>query len=184
MAKGRMIVGAILLEGETPLNFLKLAIEAPFEQYFFVCIGDFSTALLCEESKLLVNQLLSNGKDNFYFMPELEGHNENVNTFVNCFDVCYVNDGNMHLPHPVLSKAAWFGKPVLGSKEDTVGQLLKTFKTGIAVNGVMRESLDALQLLRLQMPFEKNFDMNRFKNYAKLQSQDALRQTFEELLWF
>lgn len=184
MAKGRMIVGSILLEKENPENFLKLALTAPFEEYFFVCIGDFSNGLLSPSSKEMLNQLLTSGRDNFYFILEGEGDNKTINGLVKGFDICYVNDGNSHLPHPILSKAAWFGKPVIGTKEDTIGKLLQTFKTGIAVNGNIRESMDALHLLRLQMPFEQNFDMSRFKNYAKLQSQDALRQGFEELLWF
>jgi len=184
MARGRMIVGAVLLERENPENFLKLALAAPFEQYFFVCVGDFSNGLLSTNCKEMMHQLLISGRDNFYFMLEGERDSKTINSLVRGFDICYVNDGDSHLPHPILSKAAWFKKPVIGSKDETVGKLLQTFKTGIAVNGNLRESIDALQLLRLQMPFEQNFDMSRFKNYAKLQSQDALRQAFEELLWF
>ena len=65
-----------------------------------------------------------------------------------------------------------------------MGALLDAFKTGISVNGNINESLQALNTLRLQMPFEKNFDLSKLRNYAQLQNQECLRDAWESLLLF
>lgn len=184
MAKERMVVGTILMEGEDPENFMKVALEAAPDQYFFVCAGKLEPDELSETARASLLQLLGSNRNNCYFILQDTDESEQVNELLKTFDVCYLNDGNFGLPHPLLTKAAHFHKPVLGSKNDMIGQLLQAFKTGITVNGKVSESLNALATLRLQMPFEKNFDLNRFKNYAQLQSQDALRDAWESLILF
>jgi hypothetical protein len=65
-----------------------------------------------------------------------------------------------------------------------IGKLIGAFKTGITVNGSVNESINALGTMRYQMPFEKNFDLSKLKNYAQLQSREALRDAWEMLLLF
>ncbi len=184
MAGNRMIVGTILLENENPENFLKVAAAADSDKYFFVCAGVVDPLLLTQSAREALDKLLVSGKSNIYFILHNMEESESINDLLNAFDVCYLNDGNFKLPHPLLSKAAYFNKPVIGSKEDMIGKLLASFKTGIGVNGKVGESLDALNLLRMQMPFENNFDLSKLQNYAKLQSREALEEALEELLTF
>lgn len=184
MAKGRMVVGTILLENEDPENFLHLANVAPWDEYFFVCAGGLEGDILSGESKAFLSELLSSGRDNNYFILHNLEESESINDLLLSFDVCYLNDGNYGMPHPLLTKAAHFNKPVLGSKNDVVGALLEAFKTGITVNGQINESIQALNTLRLQMPFEKNFDLSKLRNYAQLQNQECLRDAWESLLLF
>jgi hypothetical protein len=184
MAKHKMIVGTILLEEENPENFLALANEAPFDQYFFVCAGSLDASFLSERSRDILSQILSSGRNNNYFMLNNLEESEDINDILCTFDVCYLNDGDFQLPHPLLTKAAHFSKPVIGSKRDMIGKLVQTFNTGITVNGSVNESINALATMRYQMPFEKNFDLSKLKNYAQLQSQEALRDAWEMLLLF
>ncbi len=184
MAKHKMIVGTILLEEENPENFLALANEAPFEEYFFVCAGSLDASFLSERSRDILSQILSSGRNNNYFMLNNLEESEDINDILCTFDVCYLNDGDFQLPHPLLTKAAHFSKPVIGSKRDMIGKLVQTFNTGITVNGSVNESINALATMRYQMPFEKNFDLSKLKNYAQLQSQEALRDAWEMLLLF
>lgn len=184
MAGNRMIVGTILLENENPENFLKVAASADSDKYFFVCAGVIEPVSLTQSAREALDKLLISGKNNIYFILHNLEESESINDLLNAFDVCYLNDGNFKLPHPLLSKAAYFNKPVIGSKEDMIGKLLASFKTGIGVNGKVGESLDALNLLRMQMPFENNFDLSKLQNYAKLQSKEALQEALEELLTF
>jgi hypothetical protein len=179
-----MVVGTILLEDENPENFLSLALTAAPDAYFFVCAGKLEPENLNEKTRELLNELLISGRQNNYFVLEDFEDSQSINDLVRTFDVCYLNDGSFQMPHPLLTKAAWFSKPVLGSKNDMVGQLLTAFKTGITVNGKVNESLQALATLKLQMPFERNFDMAKLRNYARLQNQDALRDSLEMLLLF
>ncbi|MBC7383092.1 MAG: hypothetical protein H7296_08880 [Bacteroidia bacterium] len=184
MAAGRMITGTILLENENPENFLKMAAIADSDTFFFVCAGVIEPSTLSELAKQALDKLLQSGKNNTYFILQSLDERQYINDLVTTFDVCYLNDGNYNLPHPLLSKAAFFNKPVIGSKNDMTGKLLASFKTGIGVNGKVSESLNALNLLRLQMPFEHNFDMGKLNNYAKLQGPEALTEALEELLSF
>ncbi|OYU94272.1 MAG: hypothetical protein CFE21_16935 [Bacteroidetes bacterium B1(2017)] len=184
MARDRMVVGTILLENENPENFLNLANMAPSDQYFFVCAGRIEPEQLNDNCKQALNQLLSSGKNNNYFILHQLEDSESINDLLLTFDVCYLNDGDFQLPHPLLTKAAFFHKPVVGSRNDMIGKLLSAFKTGITVNGKVGESVSALSTLRLQMPFDKNFDLGRLRNYAQLQNQDALRDALEMILQF
>ncbi|MDZ4668149.1 MAG: hypothetical protein SGJ00_09710 [bacterium] len=184
MAKGRMVVGTILLEHENPENFLNVANAAAADQYFFVCVGSLEPEILGEKARTYLSELLSSGKNNNYFILHTLDESEAINDMLLCFDVCYLNDGNYEMPHPLLTKAAYFNKPVLGSKNDMIGALLEAFKTGITVNGKVDESIRALNTLRLQMPFDKNFDLEKLRNYAQLQNQECLRDAWEMLLLF
>ncbi len=184
MARHKMIVGTILLEDENPENFLALANEAPFDEYFFVCAGSLDAVFISERSKEILSQILSSGRNNNYFMLYNFDESEDVNDILCTFDVCYLNDGDFQLPHPLLTKAAHFNKPVVGSKRDMIGKLLQAFNTGITVNGSVNESINALGTMRYQMPFDKNFDLSKLKNYAQLQSREALRDAWEMLLLF
>jgi hypothetical protein len=65
-----------------------------------------------------------------------------------------------------------------------IGKLIGAFKTGITVNGAVAESITAIGTLRYQLPFEKNFDLSKLKNYSQLQSSEALRDAWEMLLLF
>lgn len=184
MARDRMVVGTVLLEGEHPVHFLELANQSPSDQYFFVCVGNLEADRLGPETAAQLGRLLESGKKNSYFILHEPDDNQQLNELIRSFDVCYLNDGNLTLPHPLLTKAAAFRKPVIGSKQNMVGRLIQTFGTGITVNGAVMESLQALQTLRLQMPFEANLDQSKFVNYARLQDSNALREAWEELLWF
>jgi hypothetical protein len=184
LAKGRMVIGTLLLDGENPENFLELACLAPSDQYFFVYAGKLKTEHLSDVAKQYLQKLLSSNKNNYYLIfHELEG-DWAVNDLLKAFDLLYLNDGNYQMPHSMLSKAAHFNKPVLASKNDMIGKLVSTFKTGITVNGEISESLSALSALRLQMPFETSFDLGKFRNYSQLQSPEALREAWEMILLF
>jgi glycosyltransferase involved in cell wall biosynthesis len=184
MAKDRMVIGTILLEDENPENFLHLANNAGKEDYFFVCAGRIEPENLSENSRVALSNLLSSGKDNIFFLLHELENSEQINDLFLTFDVCYLNDGTMTLPHPLLTKAAHFGKPVLGSKNDMVGKLVSAFETGIAINGHLSESLQALTILRMQMPLNQNFNVKKLKNYAQLQNQATLKDALEELILF
>ena len=184
MAAGRMIVGTILLENENPENFLTVAVSADSDKYFFVSAGKFDPNNLSKKAREALGTLLKSDKKNTYFILHNFEESESINDLMQVFDVCYLNDGQFQLPHPLLSKAAYFNKPVIGSKNDMIGKLLASFKTGIGVNGKVNDSLEALNLLRLQMPFEQNFDLEKLQNYAKLQSPEALHDALESIFVF
>lgn len=183
MAQGRMIVGTILLDHESIEHFAYLATVAAQEHYFFVCAGELSKEHLSEQDKKSLNNLLNAGRDNNYFILHNIDDYEQINALVQAFDVCYVNAGKDNLPHGILSKAAYFNKPVIGLKSQMNGKLIASFKLGIAVSKDPNDSIQALHTLRLQMPFPQNFNNTPLKNYALLQNQMHVKEAWEMLLW-
>jgi hypothetical protein len=88
------------------------------------------------------------------------------------------------IPHALLSKAAFFNKPVIGVSEELTGKLISTFKLGMVVTTELSESMQVLQTYRLQMPLDQNFNNSSLQNYTQLQNQLHLRDAWEMLLWF
>jgi len=184
MARGRMIVGNVLLENEEVTHFTNLALQANPDQYFFVCAGAISSQHLSASAQESLSNLLSSGKQNNYFILDDLDDYEQINALVQCFDVCYVMASKQLMPHALLSKAAFFNKPVIGVSQELTGKLISTFKLGIVVSTELTESLQALQTYRLQMPLDQNFNNSSLQNYTQLQNQLHLRDAWEMLLWF
>jgi hypothetical protein len=184
MAKGRMIVGNILLENEEVTHFTDLALQANTDHYFFVCAGAISPQHLSASAQESLSNLLSSGKQNNHFILDNLDDYEQVNALVKCFDVCYVMASKQSIPHALLSKAAFFNKPVIGVSQELTGKLISTFKLGMVVTTELSESMQVLQTYRLQMPLDQNFNNSSLQNYTQLQNQLHLRDAWEMLLWF
>lgn len=184
MARGRMIVGNILLENEDVTHFTNIALQANTDHYFFVCAGAISPQHLPASAQESLSNLLSAGKQNNHFILHNLDDYEQINALVKCFDVCYVMASMQPMPHALLSKAAFFNKPVIGVSQELTGKLISTFKLGIVVSTELSESMQALQTYRLQMPLDQNYNNSSLQNYTQLQNQLHLRDAWEMLLWF
>ncbi len=183
MAQGRMIIGTVLLDNERLEHFISLVNEAAQEHYFFVCAGELSSNQLSPKLRSALHKLMHSGRNNSYFILHDLEDLEQINALVQAFDVCYVCAGNDNLPHGILSKAAFFKKPIIGLKSQLNGKIIGSFKLGIAVNDEISESLQALHTLRLQMPLHQNFNTAPLQNYALLQNQLHVKDAWEMLLW-
>jgi len=184
MAAGRIIIGTLLLENENLEQFLLTALNAEQDKYFFVCAGNIEPAELNNTCNNLFSKLLESNLTNNYFVLHTLDDDEDINNMMQCFDICYLNYGNQMQTSTLLTKAALMHKPVIASKNDVIGKLVKTFKIGVCVGTDMNESLNALTMLSMQMPFEQNFDMEKLNNYASLQNESMLEESLEELLLF
>jgi len=80
----------------------------------------------------------------------------------------------------LLTKAAYFHKPVIGPKNALQGKLAETFKAGIGVGPLLQDNLEALNFLRQ----ESSISTDQIDNYARLQGLDRLSEAWEQLLWF
>lgn len=184
MAGERMLIGFCCLENEWPGYFFQMVEQAPAGDFFFVLTGAIEGWLDSAELHDQMLRLSSSQRKNFYFLNQDMNDTEALNQFIRLVDVCYMNDGRQEMSHPVLTLAAACGKPVIASRQDALGEIVGYFQTGITLNGQISESVQALQTLRLQMPFKKNLDMKKFKAYAFIQGQEALREAWENLLLF
>lgn len=184
MARGRMIIGTVLENNDNPERFIKLLLSASSEHYFFVCAGAFTPQSLSAESYKALTEVLSLGRDNYYFILHEMEEFEHINAHIKLFDVCFIPESNnKDIPHAILSKSAYFKNPVIASKSDMNGALTESLKLGITYADNEEALLQALHILYLQMPLEQNYNQKPLINYAQLQNQAHLKEAWEMLLW-
>jgi hypothetical protein len=123
-------------------------------------------------------------KLNYFIKTDFEANKKETNMLIKALDVVYIGFDNKEMPAVVLSKAAKFEKPVIAYKCQFTSKLVLAFKLGLVIGDDYYSPLDALQVLRLQLPFNLNYDFDAIKTYSKLQEQKYLKQSWEELLWF
>jgi len=184
MAKGRMLIGALFIDNEFPIELLDLIKTATDDLYFFLLIGEISSILLTEAQKENLNELLQSGKSNYYIKTDFDASKEKVNSLIKSLDVIYIGCNKEELPSIMFTKAAKFEKPIISFNHEYTSKLVVSFKLGLVINADYYNQIDVLQTLRLQLPFNLNYDFKPLKTYAKLQSQEYLKQAWEELLWF
>jgi hypothetical protein len=109
---------------------------------------------------------------------------EDINQIYKEIDISYLYFYNYVSSNNLLTKAAYYQKPILANKDFCVGDTVKKFKIGLSVNGKMEESVNALEFLRLERLDFNVFDKEAFSEYYALQSDSFLTNAFEEIMFF
>jgi hypothetical protein len=182
MAKTRMIVGLVAFNGEFPSNFIQLILNT--NDYFFVLIGQLSPEIYTEEQKEILEDLLLSNRKNFFLINFNHLEREELNRLVKEFDLAYLDIGDKELPSELITKAAKFHKPILCLQNGQSARIVDKFDLGVVVMPTLAAQMEALHIFKLQIPFSLNYSFESMRTYEKLQGQDYLTQTWEELLWF
>ncbi|MFY8021494.1 MAG: hypothetical protein ACOVP1_09860 [Bacteroidia bacterium] len=180
MAGNRIVIGTILLENEEASGFFEMAANAPSDKYFFVCTGEMENAARNKVSRSALQKLIIEKHENNFISPMKLEDSTQVNGLVQSFDICYLNESGNFLPPNLLTKAAYFHKPVISHKNRPEGKLVEIFKTGLTVGPYLQDNLEALEILSKQVPQITS----GMENYAKLQDIDSLKESLEQLMWF
>ena len=180
MAGNRIVIGTILLENEEASGFFEMAANASSEKYFFVCAGEMEAAARNKVSRSALQKLIIEKHENNFISPMKLDDSQHLNSIIQSFDICYLNESRNFLPPNLLTKAAYFHKPVIGHKNQLEGKLVEIFKTGLAVGPYLQDNLNALEVLSKQIPQ----NISGMENYAKLQDIDNLKESLEQLMWF
>jgi hypothetical protein len=184
MAGNRMVIGTVLMENEEASGFLEMVSQAPEEDYFFVCTGNLSATTKNKDSRLVLKKLLKQNKSNHFISPMKLESSEDVNHLIQSFDVCYLNEEKETVPSFLMSKAAYFHKPVIVQTDHLQGRLAETFQTGIAIEPTIDEQLRALEILNNQSNSDLPYSISNMDNYARLQDVETLKEALNDLLWF
>lgn len=184
MAKNRVVVGLLGVEQNEGITALiRLIKKVDTEKYFFVFAGklDFRTMdfLQREEVELFMNQHAPNIL--FILQPLSD---EEINQIYKEIDISYLYFYNYVSSNHLLTKAAYYQKPVLANKDFCVGDTVKKFKIGLSVNGKMEESVNALEFLRLERLDFDVFDKDSFTDYYDLQSESFLDNALDQIMFF
>jgi hypothetical protein len=185
MAKGRLICGLILeSNARFPRSFIELILAAPEESYFFVLAGQLNLSQITEADKQLMENLLEYHTQKFFLLKDIENSHEHMNYLIGSLDVLYIDQVDKDLPSILLTKAASLNKPVICTRNGQTSKLVSAFKLGQVVSNNKANQLEAINLYRLQMPLILKFNNMPQEHYTQLQNDEALRQSWEELLWF
>ena len=184
MAKSRLVVGLLGVEQNEGITALiRLIKKVDTDKYFFVFAGklDFSEMdfLQREEVENFMNQHAPNIL--FILQPLSD---EEINQIYKEIDISYLYFYNYVSSNHLLTKAAYYQKPVLANKDFCIGDTVKKFKIGLSVNGKMEESVNALEFLRLERLDFDVFDKDSFYDDYYLQSESFLVNALDQIMFF
>lgn len=181
-AAGRLVVGMIGCEAHKgTLTMMRMSKEVSARDFFFAFIGTLPQSTYTNNDWNEVQEFINEKKENFFFNfhPVPEGAAYNA---VFCsFDIPFLVYDNFISSSNRLTKAAIFEKLVLASDNYCVGEDVKSYRLGVAVQP--KNSNEAKQgLLRLAAQIRnKDFPCEPWKQYRELNSDDKLFERFREL---
>jgi len=181
LAAKRKIIGLISLSDNKGLmNFLKTMLLDFSDQYFYVFCGNPDAAKITNDERLLLDKALE--KHNFFFLNSEDLEEPEINKILMQFDVCYLNYAIGDISNPILSKAAYFGIPVLASKNDQIGKIVDKFDLGMSINGQASENLSGIEMILNLKSKNKILNESARENYLNLHDEKMVKEVFEQLL--
>ncbi len=184
LSRSRIVVGLLGVENNEGITALiRLIKKVDIDKYFFVFAGRLDFSIMSEEQKQEVEQFMEHHEQNVLFILQALS-DEQINQLYKEIDISYLYFYNYVSSNHLLTKAAYYKKPVLANKDFCVGDTVKKFKIGLSVNGKMEESVSALEFLRLERLDFNVFDKEAFDEYYSLQSETFLADAFEQIMLF
>ncbi len=184
MAKSRVVVGLLGVEQNEGITALiRLIKKVDTDKYFFVFAGKLDFSLMDEIQKKEVELFMNDHAPNILFILQ-PLNDEEINQIYKEIDISYLYFYNYVSSNHLLTKAAYYQKPVLANKDFCVGDTVKKFKIGLSVNGKMEESINALEFLRLERLNFNVFDKESFTDYYALQSESFLDNALHQIMFF
>ena len=184
MAFGRMVVGLLGVEQNEGITALiRLIKKVDIDKYFFVFAGKLDFSLMDIKQREEVEIFMNDHAPNILFILQPLTDDE-INQIYTEIDISYLYFYNYVSSNNLLTKAAYYQKPILANKDYCVGETVKKFKIGLSVNGKMEESVNALEFLRLERLDFKVFDKEDFSGYFALQSESFLNDAFDQIMFF
>ena len=184
MAKSRVVVGLLGVEQNEGITALiRLIKKVDTDKYFFVFAGKLDFSSMDEKQRNEVENFMNDHAPNILFILH-PLNDEEINQIYKEIDISYLYFYNYVSSNHLLTKAAYYQKPVLANKDFCVGDTVKKFKIGLSVNGKMEESVNALEFLRLERLDFDVFDKESFTDYYALQSESFLDNALEQIMFF
>lgn len=184
MALGRVVVGLLGVENNEGITALiRLIKKVDIDKYFFVFAGKLDFSLMDEKQREEVELFMNDHAPNILFILQ-PLDDEEINQIYKEIDISYLYFYNYISSNNLLTKAAYYQKPILANKDFCVGDTVKKFKIGLSVNGKMEESVNALEFLRLERLDFKVFEKEDFSEYFALQSETFLSNALDDIMFF
>lgn len=114
-------------------RWLELIALADPEQWFFVQIGRINKNNLTLEDEQALGQVLASPPENLYIQPTYLADERSFNEIISISDVIFAVYRDFGRSSNMLSKAAYFEKPILVANHCLMGDLVEQYSIGFSV---------------------------------------------------
>lgn len=174
-AAGRKVVfmGGSIGKQKNLARWLELITLANPKEWFFVQIGRLNHNNLSPEDRQALAALVKKPNDNLWLHPEYVPDERTFNEIISISSVIFAVYRDFARSSNMLSKAAYFEKPLLVAKGQLMAMRVETYKIGVAVDQDSAVSMhQGLLILDSILNIKDNFLNYRLKcNEAVLQEK-------------
>jgi hypothetical protein len=104
------------------------------EQWFFIQMGRINKNNLTPEDQIALANVQKNPPENLFIYPEYVKDEREFNEIISISDVIFAVYRDFARSSNMLSKSAYFEKPILVAENCLMGQRVSRYKIGLAVN--------------------------------------------------
>ncbi len=163
-AAGRKVVfmGGSIGKQKNLVAWYALIREADSSKWYFVQIGRINRNNLTPLDKTVLNSALAEPIENLMIYPDYLADEREFNEIISVADVIFAVYRDFRRSSNMLSKAAYFEKPILVSDAHLMGERVRRYKIGVAVKEDNAASIYAgLNLLNANPVASQNFEVYR-----------------------
>lgn len=178
LASGRKIVfmGGSIGKQKNLARWYELIELSDKNQWFFVQIGRINKNNLTSEDEIALEKNLKKSPENLFTFSDYIKDERVFNQIISISHAIFAVYRDFGRSSNMLSKSAYFEKPILVSKNCLMGELVNQYKIGLAVNSNdSAEIYNGLLLLDKIDSIKLNF-ANYRKNFSEFVMQNKLSQ--------
>jgi len=180
IAKDRKIVfmGGSIGKQKNLAAWYKIISMLDQSKWYFVQIGRINKNNLTVEDEKALNSTISNCPENLYIYPEYLNDERYFNEIISISDIVFAVYRDFFRSSNMISKAAFFEKPILVSKNCLMGDRVNFYSIGKAVSqDNVHEMIKGLYSLQLHPVLKNNF-----KRYCQDFSTKALQENLSKFV--
>lgn len=183
-AKGRAVVGSLghLMHTKGTGQLARMAFRPALAGHVFALIGDLALDLFPVEDRQLLQSFNETAPNGFaHYRRVNDGPPFNA-VFLAC-DVVYAAYLNFPNSSNILTKCAYFQKPVIVSDGSLMAARVREFRMGeVVAEGDVEAAEAAILRITEDIPSWIKANQPRWEDYRKIHSFQTLRGSFDELI--
>jgi hypothetical protein len=165
------------------LMLMQVARQASQENWYFVFAGEPALDSFSPEEQRALSEFVASAPSNCYFHLQRLPDEPQFNAVVNACDILFAVYQRFMSSSNLLTKAALFEKPVLVSDAYCMGERVKKYGLGLAIDeSSVSECQAALRQLCAQLDQEGHLTQAHYTEFRRLHSIEQLRLSFEAVL--
>lgn len=180
-AKGRKIIAVLgsIDKRKGIIQVLKLAHLSKSKNLFFVFIGKLYENTFSDSEIEFILKNVHAGRDNSFFSFDHVNSEKQFNSVLSICDIIYLS--YLGFPHSsnLLTKAAYFKKPVIVSRGYYMEEVVKKYKLGTCINP--NNITEASLAIKRILDNYENIQSKGMEEYYKANTINTLTKTFEGL---